>query len=190
MSIVYPQAVIKPGKIELVTTWLHDQDWYSGEPDQRFKRVGSYRFDDPDGEVGIETILVRGQVDGQIYQVPMTYRGAELVGGRLMTTMEHSVLGLRYIYEGPSDPVFVQAFTTAMLERGHETEQIISGGDNHGVSVPSGVQVRGSGPLGEVAQTEVVVPHLLPSAPPSDAVATLAGYWTDGSDPVAWLVGV
>lgn len=189
MATIHPEATIKPGKTELISAWLPAQRWYAGPAGQRFKRVGSYRFDDPAGEVGIETILVRGQDDGQIYQVPMTYRAAELAGGELMTTMEHTVLGLRYVYAGMSDPVFRAAFTSAMLDQGSEAAQIIAGGDNEGVAVPSGVEVRGSGRLAAGdGELELVVPHLLPTVVPSSVVAKLEGYWTDGSDPVAWLI--
>ncbi|WP_432526090.1 maltokinase N-terminal cap-like domain-containing protein [Kineococcus mangrovi] len=37
--------------------------------------LGSYRFDDPDGEVGTETHLL-ATADGQVLQVPLTCRGA------------------------------------------------------------------------------------------------------------------
>ncbi|MFW0788594.1 hypothetical protein [Gordonia sp. CPCC 205333] len=78
--------------------------------------------------------------------------------------------------------------TATILERGREADQVIAGGDQHGVAVPSGVQVRGSGSLAEsVADVEVVVPHLIPASLPREVVAKLEGYWTDGSGPVAWL---
>jgi hypothetical protein len=41
--------------------------------------VSAYRFDDPAGEVGIETLLVRRGA-GPVLQVPLTYRGAPLAG--------------------------------------------------------------------------------------------------------------
>jgi hypothetical protein len=43
------------------------------------------------------------------YQVPMTYRAAPLdgAGDALIGKSEHGVLGLRYIYDGPRDPVLV-----------------------------------------------------------------------------------
>lgn len=56
--------------------------------------VGTYRFDDPDGEVGIETHVLR-TADGQVIQVPVTYRDAPLEGAAslLITTTQHSILG-------------------------------------------------------------------------------------------------
>lgn len=189
MATIHPEATITPGKTELITAWLPKQHWYAGPAGQRLHRVGSYRFDDPAGEVGIETILMRGQDDGRLYQIPMTYRAAELADGELMTTMEHTVLGLRHVYAGTSDPVFRAVFAAAMLERARQAEQLIVGGENDGVAVPSGVEVRGSGRLAAGdGEPELVVPHLIPTVPPSTVVATLEGHWTDGSGPVAWLV--
>ncbi|GAB18502.1 hypothetical protein GOEFS_055_00150 [Gordonia effusa NBRC 100432] len=189
MATVHPEAVISPRKSELIAEWLPRQSWYRGPADQRFKRVGSYRFDDPEGEVGMETILTRGQIDGQIYQIPMTYRGAALASGELMTTMEHSILGPRHIYVGTTDPVFLAVITATMIDRGREAEQVIAGGDQHGVAVPSGAQVRGSGRLTESdGDVEVVMPHLIPAPLPREVVAKLEGYWTDGTGPVAWLI--
>lgn len=58
--------------------------------------TASFRYDDPEGEVGIETLIVR-VADGELLHVPVTYRGAPLEGAEpwLMGTMEHSVLGSR-----------------------------------------------------------------------------------------------
>jgi hypothetical protein len=67
--------------------------------------IGAFRFEDPAGEVGIETHLL---TDGTVlYQLPMTYRGAALAGAGLIATAEHSVLGPRWIYDGVTDPVWV-----------------------------------------------------------------------------------
>ena len=78
------------------------------------QQVGSYRFDDPVGEVGIEALLVsRG---GPVRQVVLTYRAAPLdsAEGHLITTMEHSVLGKRWVYDGQGDPVAVAAYQRAL----------------------------------------------------------------------------
>jgi hypothetical protein len=44
-----------------------------------------------------------------VFQVPLTYRDEPLAGadGALITTMEHSVLGTRWVYDGLRDPLFV-----------------------------------------------------------------------------------
>ncbi len=74
--------------------WVPRQPWIGSADASSLEVVGAYRFDDPAGEVGIETHLVR-TADGQVVQVPVTYRGAPTAGAEasLITTMQHSVLG-------------------------------------------------------------------------------------------------
>lgn len=103
MAIIH-QATINPTKPELLATVL-------GGP---VEVVGSYRFDDPAGEVGIEGFVVRR--DGALRHVLLTYRGAPLEreGARLVSTMEHSVLGGRWVYDGTTDPVAIECFRRAL----------------------------------------------------------------------------
>ena len=74
--------------------------------------VTSFRFDDPAGEVGCETHIVTVTVpqDRQLLvQVPFTYRGAPLEGApeeALVTRMDHSVLGDRWVYDAAFDPLY------------------------------------------------------------------------------------
>ena len=46
--------------------------------------------------------------DGSVLHVPVTYRAAPVAGAdeHLIGTMEHSVLGRRWAYDGCADPVF------------------------------------------------------------------------------------
>jgi hypothetical protein len=69
--------------------------------------IGAYRFDDPDGRVGMETHLVTA--GEALLQVPLTYRDEPLSGAEdaLITEMQHSVLGPRWVYDGLRDPQFV-----------------------------------------------------------------------------------
>jgi hypothetical protein len=61
--------------MELREQWLPSQAWFAeNAPPEDLRRVGSLRFDDPDGEVGIETILVASE--SAIFQIPLTYRGS------------------------------------------------------------------------------------------------------------------
>ena len=85
---------------------------------------GAYRFDDPAGEVGIETMLV-GAADGPVHHVPLTYRAAPLDGadGWLVGTTEHSVLGRRWVYDGCVDPVYAAALAHAILTGSGQAEQ-------------------------------------------------------------------
>lgn len=122
MAIVHRAALI-PSKMELLQQWLPNQEWFAenGAPDLR--RVGSFRFDDPDGEVGIETILVASE--SSVIQVPLTYRGAPLPDADLFLigTMEHSFLGTRWIYDATGDPVYVSALATTILTGQPQADQ-------------------------------------------------------------------
>ncbi|GAA2216650.1 hypothetical protein ACFY2R_05485 [Micromonospora olivasterospora] len=109
------RATLHPTKLELLAGWLPGRPWYEG-PAGDVVRVASCRFDDPAGEVGIETLLVRVG-DGPVHQVPLTYRSAPLDGGddRLVGTAEHSTLGRRWVYDGCGDPVYAAALANAIL---------------------------------------------------------------------------
>jgi hypothetical protein len=84
--------------------WLARQHWYVGVEVPVLRPVGAFRLEDPDGEVGIETQLMTDE--DEIYQIPMTYRGAALAKGALIATAEHSELGTRWIYDATTDPVW------------------------------------------------------------------------------------
>jgi hypothetical protein len=82
------------------------QAWYRGSGTPSLRPVGFFRFEDPAGQVGIETHLVSDGAD--VYQIPMTYRGAPIGTPGLIARAEHSVLGPRWIYDGTVDPVWRQ----------------------------------------------------------------------------------
>jgi hypothetical protein len=109
------KADLHPTKLELLAAWLPTRPWYQGQADADVERVAAFRFDDPAGEVGIETILVRAG-NGPIHQVPLTYRGAPLTGRAawLVGTTEHSVLGPRWVYNACGDPVYAAALMSAI----------------------------------------------------------------------------
>jgi hypothetical protein len=125
MALLY-QADIRPSKLELIAAWLPDRPWYSGPSEPTVERVSACRFDDPAGEVGVETILVRVG-DGPVYHVPLTYRGAPLDGadGSLVGTTEHSVLGKRWVYDACGDPVYAAAVTGAILGVVDQAEEFL-----------------------------------------------------------------
>ncbi|MDG4780247.1 hypothetical protein O7614_11410 [Micromonospora sp. WMMD961] len=125
------RATLRPTKLDLLAAWLPAQSWFAGpigEPaaltGADLTGRGAYRFDDPAGEVGIETMLV-GTADGPVHQVPLTYRAAPLDGAEdwLVGTTEHSVLGTRWVYDGCADPVYVTALAHAILAGGGQAEQ-------------------------------------------------------------------
>jgi maltokinase-like protein len=123
MALLY-KATLTPSKLELLTTWLPGQSWYTG-PAGELERVASFRFDDPAGAVGIETMLVQVG-DGPIHQVPLTYRDAPLADDdALLTTAEHSVLGKRWIYDGTHDPLYAATLATAILANTGQAEQFV-----------------------------------------------------------------
>jgi hypothetical protein len=102
------RAELHPTKLGLLAGWLPGRRWYREQSAADLVRVASYRFDDPAGVVGIETMLVMAGA-GPIYQVPLTYRGAPLDGGDgwLLGTAEHSVLGRRWVYDACGDRLYV-----------------------------------------------------------------------------------
>lgn len=123
MAILY-RAELTPSKMELLSAWVPLQPWYGTRNDApAFASAGAYRFDDPEGKVGIETILL-GSADGRVSQVPLTYRDAPLVGaeGALVGTAQHSVLGERWVYDACADPVYAQALASAILSGGTQAE--------------------------------------------------------------------
>lgn len=119
------RATLTPSKVELVGTWMGDQRWYTGTARPRLRRLDSWRLDDPAGEVGIETLVLLDDSSHSpvVYQVPLTYRGAPLEGAEhaLVGEMEHSVLGHRWVYDAPHDPVYVERLVA--LLRGRATAQ-------------------------------------------------------------------
>ena len=122
MSTIHTGATLTPGKVELVTSWIGLQRWYAGHGHEpRLSRMRGFRLDDPTGEVGIETLILRDDAAAAptTYQVPLTYRGAPLAGAEaaLVGTLEHSVLGTRWVYDAPFDPVYVQQLYAFMQNR-------------------------------------------------------------------------
>jgi hypothetical protein len=118
------RAELRPTKLDLLAAWLPGRRWFRGTPGADVVRVAAYRFDDPAGEVGIETMLVTVG-DGPVHQVPLTYRGAPLDGGDewLVGTTEHSVLGRRWVYDACGDPVYAAALASAVLAGTGQAEE-------------------------------------------------------------------
>lgn len=141
MAIVF-NADLAPTKPELVAAWLQRQPWFD-ETDAAIELVGAFRFDDPNGDVGIETHVARG-ASGTLYQVPLTYRGAPLEGAeaRLVTEMTHSVLGHRWIYEAVADPVALAQVHAAIVTGGSQADVFL---DGETTPLPVSVAVRGTG---------------------------------------------
>jgi hypothetical protein len=122
MAVLY-RATLVPPKIELLQAWVPHQSWLGGADASTVEVAGAYRFDDPEGEVGIETHLLRTR-DGHILQVPVTYRGSPVDGAEssLIATTQHSVLGERWVYDACGDPVYARALATVILSGGTQAE--------------------------------------------------------------------
>lgn len=143
MALIY-DAELTPGKTEILRGWVPAQSWFPGS---ELTVIGAFRFDDPAGEVGLETHLVRS--GGRDFQVPLTYRGAPFEGGALIATMEHSVLGHRWVYDGCTDPVYAAALAAAIATGGRQADLELADGGSQPAPV---VQVRGSGLPGPTPQ--------------------------------------
>jgi hypothetical protein len=142
MALVYPNATLSPSKRELMAAWLPTRPWFDG---RERKPVGSFRFDDPDGQVGLEGFLLGGEELSTLF-LPLTYRAAALEGAEdhLVGTTEHSELGRRWVYDGCGDPVLLRSLAHAILTgaTGVDHEFDIGNGQE---SMPTNAQVRGSG---------------------------------------------
>jgi Maltokinase N-terminal cap domain len=110
MAVLH-RATIAPTKREIAVSWL-DRQLLGGAGD--LEMMAAYRLDDPAGEVGIEGLLVRRS--GSVFHLPVTYRGAPLDGAEdfLVSTMEHSVLGHRWVYDAAGDPVALACYAAAL----------------------------------------------------------------------------
>jgi hypothetical protein len=179
MAVIHKGATLTPPFREFLPTWLARQPWYLGSGIPSLKPVGFFRFEDPDGEVGIETHLA---TDGEaVYQIPMTYRGMPVDGldTALITTAEHSVLGTRWIYDGLADPVW-QVALLSLIRSGGDSDQ--SSKQGVGAAVARG-QLLGSGNLSAEGIEVTRVPR--PGEPVDEAgvVALVMGTWhPDGAD--------
>ncbi|MEG3635643.1 CG0192-related protein [Micromonospora palythoicola] len=196
------RADIRPTKLDLLAAWLPSRGWYVGGAE--VARVAAYRFDDPEGQVGIETLLVRGG-DGPVHQVPLTYRGAPLDGADewLVGTTEHSVLGRRWVYDAVGDPVYAAALATAILAGTGQAEEYFEVDGRREVRPPSmgitsdtpPVDVP---PVGAVRRVVDGDPTLIvtdtvelavirrPGPAAAPAGATLTGTWDDVRAPLAY----
>ncbi|KUO09748.1 maltokinase N-terminal cap-like domain-containing protein [Streptomyces sp. DSM 15324] len=126
MAVIH-RTVLTPTKLELLTDWLPSRPWYRGGAGApRLAKAGGFRLDDPQGEVGIEFMVVTdtSAAPPLTYLLPLTYRGAPLDGAdhALVGTMEHGVLGRRWAYDGCHDPVLL-AQSAALIEGRAQAQQ-------------------------------------------------------------------
>lgn len=142
MGRFYP-ATITPSKGELIAAWLPSQRW-APSTDADVEVVGAFRYDDPDGQVGMETHLV--SVGGVLLQVPLTYRSEPLAGAEaaLVGTLQHSDLGTRWVYDGLRDPQATMVLAAVALT-GQGEALGMGERDGRWFIAPSPVRIRGGG---------------------------------------------
>lgn len=149
MSIIH-KTTLTPTKLELLTSWLPTQPWYEGAAGRTpvLSKAGGFRLDDPEGEVGIEFMVVTDESGDRpvSYHVPMTYRGAPLDGAEqaLIGTIEHGVLGKRWVYDGPQDPVLVAQLQALFEGRAEPQAQSVNDTPDPTVTVHAHADASGA----------------------------------------------
>lgn len=142
MAILH-NATITPTKAELIADWAPTQPWgpSAGEP---IEAIGAFRFDDPEGRVGMEVHLVRSGTT--VFHIPLTYRDEPLDGAddALVVEMQHSALGTRWVYDGLRDPRFVVMLAAVALTGQGEAVGLVVYDDRWYVT-PSKVRIQGGG---------------------------------------------
>ncbi|MGW1003770.1 maltokinase N-terminal cap-like domain-containing protein [Streptomyces sp. NPDC002520] len=138
MALIH-HTTLKPTKFELLTTWLPTRPWYRGGAQAPvLTKSGGFRLDDPEGEVGIEFMVATdtSTPEPTAYLVPLSYRGAPLKGAdhALVGTMEHGVLGKRWVYDGCHDPVLVTELLSLIEGRAQAMAQSVSDTPDHEVT--------------------------------------------------------
>jgi hypothetical protein len=139
------RTTLRPTKLELLAVWLPTRRWFQG--DGEVERVAGFRFDDPAGAVGMETMLV--QAGGPVHQVPLTYREAPLAGADdfLIATAEHGTLGRRWVYDACGDPVYATALARAILAGDGQAEEYFEDDGKRVYREPT-MAIAGSGRTG------------------------------------------
>ncbi|MEU3859988.1 1,4-alpha-glucan branching protein [Streptomyces sp. NPDC028722] len=206
MAVIH-DTTLKPSKTELLADWLPTRPWYRGGPGAPvLERSGGFRLDDPEGEVGMEFIVATDTASPErtAYLVPLTYRGAPLEGAghALVGTMEHGVLGKRWVYDGCHDPVLFTELLALIEGRAQAMAQSVSDTPDHEVTrshtgaalVPDGLAPE---PADDREGTRLPAPHGTvlhvhrvltpvdenPPLPPREALGHVATGWPgpDGS---------
>ncbi|MBK8463373.1 MAG: hypothetical protein IPL36_10145 [Nigerium sp.] len=172
---VHTTATLAPGKLDLLARWLPEQSWFDGDVTD-LERVAAFRFADPDGEVGLDSMIVRSR--STVYHVPVSWRAEPLADGDLIGTLEHSVLGTRYCYDATTDPVYV-AELVRIIREGDQAADIVAA--ESGEPLPPTITVAGTGVVpGVDAQGQVRLIRILDEAHEDTHAARglLVGTWT------------
>lgn len=199
MAEIHRGASLVPTKTELLRAWVPRQRWYAAKgrtPDLTL--LSAWRLDDPAGQVGVETMVLvdRGGAEPVVYQVPLTYRGAPLDGAEhaLVGTTEHSVLGRRWVYDAPHDPVYAALLLAlaqglvpaASSSRSDTVEEAITGR----AMGPATLTWRSSRVLsGEQSNTSIIMVAADESGAERPVIAKVFRALADGDNPDVILQG-
>ncbi|MEM9566491.1 MAG: hypothetical protein AAGA93_27980 [Actinomycetota bacterium] len=140
---VFHRATITPTKADAITAWIPTRPW-GPAADATIEVIGAYRFDDPENRVGMETHLVTA--DGVLFQVPLTYREGPVDGAEaaLVTEMEHSELGTRWVYDGLLDERYVLMLAAVTMTGQGEALGMVLHEDRWHIA-PANVRIEGGG---------------------------------------------
>ncbi|HMK10953.1 MAG TPA: hypothetical protein VK461_05205 [Acidimicrobiales bacterium] len=140
---LFHRATLTPTKGDLIAEWAPRQRW--APPDTTsLEVIGAFRLDDPDGRVGMEIHIA--DAGGTLLHVPLTYRDEPLEGAddALITEMQHSVLGTRWVYDGLRDPLLVTMLAgVTMTGQGEALGMVMYEGRWH--IAPTNVRIQGGG---------------------------------------------
>lgn len=144
MAILH-RATLSPSKLEVLSAHLQTMPQGQDIDVANVRLVDAYRFDDPAGSVGLECHLIDDGASN-IVHIPVTYRDAPLEGAEdlLISTMDHSVLGKRWVYNACGDPVYVQELVRAILTGGSNVEQLFDTPEGM-IPKPSAASAKGTG---------------------------------------------
>lgn len=192
MALIY-NTVLRPSKLEMLAAWLPGRAWFTGDATQ-LEPLGAYRFDDPDGEVGIEGHILSAGGD-EIYHVPLTYRGAPFDGSdaHLLGTVEHGVLGTRWFFDAEGDPVYRSVLAHTIVTGGREAAEYET--DDPAIAPtpkPIHTHVWGVGSAGSTLgrshpeDGELEIVRTLTTTPARSSDWALRGTWPGASGPAAF----
>jgi len=142
---IFQIATNAPPKSEIIAEWIRTQPWRPTD-DVPVELLGGFHLDDPEGEVGMQVFVV--QAGDTLLQVPLTYREAALAEppDAFIATMEHSVLGTRFLHDGLRDERFTMVLA-GVTAAGYGQALGFAKHDDRWLSVPDELTVTTTGTL-------------------------------------------
>lgn len=161
MAIIH-KATLSPSKLELIADYLPKQPWFIRRANRSWWAPTALTIP----PVKSESKPTSSQPATASTRFPSATAATSLAGANdwLIGTMDHSVLGKRWVYDACADPVYIKALATAILTGQKEAEQFV---DGESQPRPSTVSVQGTGML------DGGLPALSASAPVSGSGVTI-----------------